>query len=255
MNQMSLDNLIVGKRKTPFRITLYGLEGVGKTTFAAGAPNPIFIGAEDGSDGLDVTRFPAPQSLQDVLNAITVLFQDEHDFETVIIDSADWLEQIISKSLCHQHNWESIEDAGYGKGYKMVGEKFKEVLDGLSFLRNERGMNIVIIAHSVVKAFNDPTGESYDHYTLATSEKQITPLLKQWPDALLFADFDKSKKEVGEGLNKRTVAKSYGRRELHTQHNAAHDAKNRYNLPKKLPLEFSAFLENYEAFFADTKKG
>ena len=45
------------------RIMLYGVEGIGKTTFAAGAPSPIFIQTEDGLGSIDVPHFPLASSM------------------------------------------------------------------------------------------------------------------------------------------------------------------------------------------------
>lgn len=241
-----LKSIQKGKIAAPFRVVCYGPEGVGKSSFAADAPSPIFIGTEDGTNMLDVARFPTPKTFDDVIAAISTLYSEDHEFKTVVLDSADWLEKLIADSICKEKGVKSIEDLGYGKGYKMIGEQFAKALGGFSALREAKQMHVIIIAHAVAKTFNDPTSDSYDHWTLATSEKHVTPQLKQWCDALLFFDFDKSVTTTGEGFNARTVAKSYGQRVMYASHRASHDAKNRYGMPDRLPLAFANFFEHYQ---------
>lgn len=246
-----------GKIPAPFRAVLHGPEGVGKSTWAANAPGAIFIGAEDGSSQLDVARFPRPASYADVLNQIGALYQEAHEFKTVVLDSADWAELLIQDQVAKDAKVANFADIPYGNGYKVVGERFQQLLGAFSMLRDHRGMNVVILAHSLIRSFNDPTSESFDRYVLATNEKHTSPLLKQWCDALLFADFDKSTVKVGEGFQKRTIAKSYGERVLYTEHRATHDAKNRYRLPERLPMPlenpFAPFWHGFQSFYSEGK--
>ena len=48
------------RRNTPKteRVIVYGESGLGKTTFATSAPNPIVIQTEDGLGEIDVPCFP-----------------------------------------------------------------------------------------------------------------------------------------------------------------------------------------------------
>ena len=87
--RMFIGSITRAAPKKPDRIFLYGTEGVGKTTFAAGAPKPIFVAAEDGLGDLDVDVFPTHRGPRDVLDAIETLTVEECDFETVVIDTLD----------------------------------------------------------------------------------------------------------------------------------------------------------------------
>lgn len=246
MSKMTLQNLITGRQQKPMRLVVYGVEGVGKSTFAAQSDAPIFLNAEDGTAHLDVARFPQPDSLIEMLEAITTLYSEHHDFKTLVLDSADWAEQIIRKYVCQANNVASIESIGYGKGWVMVGEQFQKLLQGFDALYT-KGMNIIVIAHSQVKAHNDPMLESsYDRYIMKL-EKRDEALLKEWADALLFCNFDTSlvkKEELGE----KAKGKSFGKRLLYTQRSAAFDAKNRYNLPERMALDWPTFQQHYQAF-------
>ena len=240
---MNLESITAGIVKKPFRIVLYGIEGCGKTTFGAHTPAPVFLCSERGTEHLNVARFPVPGDWISTINALNELLTRPHEFKTLVLDSADWFERLANGAVAKENGKTSIEGIGYGKGYTMVAEKFKSLLGWLDALSDQRGMNILIIAHAHIVSFDDPTSETYSRYTLATGKK-VTPILKEWPDAVLFATFDKSLTSAGDGFSERKIAKSYGERILLTEHRATHDAKNRWRLPERLPLDY-ATVENY----------
>lgn len=252
MSSMTLENVTSGKIRKPLRVVMYGVEGVGKSSFGACAPKAIFIGAEDGTSQLDVARFPQPSKWSDILSAIGELYEKDHEFQTVILDSADWAQKLCFAEVAKDGGHDSIEGYGYGKGYQIAAERYMQLMRGFDALV-QKGMNVIIIAHAQISTFQDPAGDAYDHYTIAC-DKRITPMLKEWAECVLFADFDKSTKEVGEGFNKRTIAKSYGERIMFTEHRASHDAKNRFNLPERMPLDWGEFYSAVENFYQPQAK-
>ncbi len=120
---------------------LYGVEGIGKSTFGSEAPKPIFIQTEDGLDEINCDRFPLATTFDDVVAALKTLVNEKHDYESVVIDSLDWLERLVWDKLCQQYGVESIEkvDGGYARGYMHALSLWREVLDLLGVLRS-RGM-------------------------------------------------------------------------------------------------------------------
>ena len=142
-SRMSLAGVITGVKSKPVRITLYGVDGIGKTTFASQATNPIFIAAEDGLGSLDVARFPTPSSWAEIFEAIKVLYSEEHDFKTLVLDSADWAESMCLAAVAAAEGVAYIDQIGYGKGYKMARDKYAELLRGLDALWM-KGMNIIV---------------------------------------------------------------------------------------------------------------
>lgn len=246
MSKMSLSNAIVGILDRSQRLVVHGPNGVGKSTFASQAPNAIFICAEDGTSHLDVTRFPAPDNWQDILDAIGVLYEQQHEYKTVILDSADWAEQMARDAICVENNVSSIEKIPYGKGWVFCQEKFSQLLKCFDALY-AKGMNIIIVAHTTVKAFNDPEHETYDRYSLKL-DKRNDALLREWSDYVLFANWDtrinQKTDKMGNplpGLEGKAKAKSFGKRLLFTQRSAAFDAKQRFAIPERLPLDWNAF--------------
>jgi AAA domain len=233
---MNLASIRRGPRETPFSVVLYGPEGIGKSTFGAGAPNPIFLGTEDGTAQLDVASFPSPQKFQDVLDAIATLATEEHEFRTLVLDTLDWLEPLIHAHVCKHNGKATIEAFGYGKGYVLALDEWRKLLAAVGALR-AKGMNVVLLAHSRVKAYHNPAGDDYDRYTMKLHEK-AEQLVKEWADAVLFATYKVVTTENDQG---RIKAYGDGTRVAYTEHRPAWDAKNRYGLPLEIPLEWSEF--------------
>lgn len=232
-----LQNVQKGKIKSPYKIVLYGLEGVGKSTFAGDAPSPIFMDVEGGTSELDVARFPQIKTFVEALEAIDELMVGEHEFKTFVLDTADWLEGLIWQHVCDEANVKSIEDIGYGKGYTAALEHWRTFLARLDTLRSKRGMHIIILAHSHIRSFRNPAGEDYERYELKLNPK-ASSIIKEWPSAVLFARYQTY---TVTDKQKRTRAVGDGSRVLSTEPRPAWDAKNRYGLPEEIELSWLEF--------------
>jgi hypothetical protein len=185
--------------------------------------------------------FPLATSYQHVLDAICALYTDRHEFKTVVIDSLDWLERLIWAKVCADRGVKSIEDIGYAKGYTFAMQHWREVLDGLTALRNERGMTIILIAHAAIEKFNDPSADPYDRYA-PKLHKQASAIVQEWCDEVLFATWKVFTKAKDAGFGKETVKGiGTGERVMRTTERPAHVAKNRLSLPDEMPLDFAAY--------------
>jgi len=172
----------------PPRIIIHGDAGVGKTTFAVCAPSPVVIQTEDGLGNLDATAFPLAASFDDVMSALQSLYTEDHQFKTLVVDSLDWLEPLVWQKVCITHNVPSIEAMPYGKGYVEAQAFWRQFFDGITALRDARGMTVVMIAHSQVQRVEDPTLPAYDRHglklhkrasALAVSYTQLTLTTKR----------------------------------------------------------------------------
>lgn len=233
-SRMTLANVKRGRVKQPWRILLYGVEGIGKTTLAAATPSPIFLGAEDGSGHLDVPRFPAPAGWEDVKAAVEVLLKEQHEFHTLVLDTIDWAEPLLWDFICARDKKTSIEDYGYGKGYQAALDEWRVLLTQLERLRGV-GVNVMLLGHSQLKLFKNPEGDDFDRYELKLHAK-AGGLVKEWCDAVLFANHETFAKK--DEKTKRVKGISTGARWLYTQRTAAYDAKNRFGFPDLLPLSW-----------------
>ncbi len=225
-----------GRIARPQKVVAYGPEGVGKSTLASQTPDPVFLDTEGGTHHLDVVRIDSASSWEQINAAVAELAKGGHGFRSLVIDTADWLEKRLVEHLCRKHNKDSIEDFGYGKGYVVLAEEFAKFLSSLDRLL-ARGIHIVFLAHSQVRKFEAPDqAGSYDRFELKLS-KQVAPLLKEWADVVLFANFVTRVAEKDNGRMRGVGGKE---RMLFANHTAAFDAKNRHGLPDKLPFTIEA---------------
>lgn len=238
-----------GRRNSPPRIVLTGTEGVGKSSTAAEAPAPIFIPTEDGLDQIECDSFPICRSLAEVNAALTTLMTEPHSYETVVLDSLDWLERLIWDALCEQYGVSSIEkvDGGYARGYTHALTHWRQILNALDSLRNQRGMCVILIAHVKVEKFEDPEYPAYDRYS-PRLHKHAAALIVEWADAVLFATRKIiTRTEEGGFGRDRTIAAGLGKeggdRVLRCVGSPACVAKNRYRLPAELPLSWAALMD------------
>ena len=238
--KMSLAAVTSGKVEEPFRITLMGLDGVGKSTFAANAPSPIFIDVEGGSSELSVARFPKPVSWQDILDAVETLRTEEHPYKTLAVDTLDHAESMLWEDVCRKAGKATIEEVGggYGKGYLAALDGWRLFLAALERLQREKRMSVILIAHSFITRFGNPEGDDFDRWTLKLHAKS-SALIREWSKVVLFAANETfAVKEKGKT---RARGISTGARLLYTQRTAAYDAKDRYGLPAQLPLDWASF--------------
>jgi len=248
-----LETIQSGKEAKPPRIMLYGSEGIGKSTFGAKAPKPIFIQTEDGLSEIECSRFPLSKDFNSMFGALEALIKEKHDFQTVVIDSCDWAERVIFDEVCREFGVKSVEkaDGGYARGYVHALSYWRKMINALEHLRNEKGMACILIAHAKVERFEDPESSAYDRYT-PRLHRHAAALISEWVDAVLFATRRFRTQKEDAGFNReRTIAAPVGadggERIIRTLGGPACVAKNRFNLPAELPLSWDAFMQALSA--------
>ena len=237
-----ISSITKGREAQPPRIMIYGSEGVGKSTFAALAPNPVFVQTEDGLSEIDCSKFPLAKSFDDVVLQLQAVRDEQHDSGTAVIDSLDWLERLVWDRVCADYGVKSIEkaDGGYGKGYVHALTYWRQIVSLLNDIRARKGMAVILIAHAAVERFEDPEHAAYDRYTPRLHKKACS-LVCEWVDAVLFAS---RRMRVDSTTGKAApVGADGGERILRTNGSPACIAKNRFGLPTELPLSWSAFVE------------
>ena len=248
---ISLSQLRTTSVLAPPRIVLYGVHGIGKSSFAAGIDpvtkkvvpghDVVFIQTEPGLDALKVQALPLCQTYEQVVESITALYAEEHNHNTVALDSVDWLEGLIWKRVAADANVNNIDDIGYGKGFRAAAQYMGDILEGLDALRETKGMQVILLAHSITKRFDDPLGEPYDRYKLDLHD-QCASKIAEWCDILMFTNYQTSIVKADVGFNKK-VARGVGggNRIMHTQERPGWSAKSRWALPETIPLSYPVF--------------
>ena len=229
-----------GMKTAAQKVVVYGPEGIGKSTFAAQFPEPVFIDTEGSTKHMDVARLPRPTSWK-MLQEEVLYAKTERICRTLVIDTVDWAEQLCIEAVCSKHGKDGIEDFGYGNGYVYVKEEFGRFLNRLTDV-TESGIHVVLNAHAQIRKFEQPDESgAYDRYELKLGKKtqsQTSPLVKEWADMLLFANY-KTLSVAVDDQGKKHKAKG-GKRVMYTAHHPCWDAKNRHGLADELPLEYAA---------------
>lgn len=222
-----------GKIKRPRRCTMYGVHGVGKSTWAAGAPSPIVVAVEDGADDVDVPKFPVARSLDQVRANLQALRVEAHDYKTVVLDTLDWLERLIWDEVCVAAGVRSIEDIGYQKGYVFALNQWREILALFDALRDERGMTIVLLAHAAAVKFKTPEDEAFERYA-PRLHKAAAAVVQEWCDEVFFATYSALS-------DPKRVKTETPERIMRTSEGPAHVAKNRLKMPPEIELDWRAY--------------
>lgn len=241
---MSLNQIQSGVEPRPPRILLYGYEGLGKSTAAAQLPRPIFVPTEDGLSQIDCSRFPTAKSYDEVMNDLNDLLNEQHDFQSVVVDTLTELELMIWRDVCAREGVKNIEKVGggFGKGYVRALDwwlAFRNMLQKL----NDKGMIVMMIAHVGKQTVNDPETQSYDRVAPRLNAK-AEGVLSQWCDCVFQA---KRKFRVAKDGENRVIAAPVGAdggdRIIRTDGSTAVIAKNRYGLPLEMLLDMKLVME------------
>lgn len=229
------------RRSKPLKVVLYGVEGIGKTTFASQFPEPIFIDTDnEGTSFIEAKKLPDPKDWQMLLQEIEFASQRKPG-KTLILDTADWAETMAKKWLMKKNGWKAIDSANYGAKYVALANEFTRLLTGLNHILSA-GMNVVVTAHAQMKKQELPDEiEAFDRWELKL-ERRDSSQLKEWADLLLFADY---KTTVVTDSNNHTKAQG-GQRVMYTTHKPTWDAKNRLGLADQLPFKYNAIKEPLE---------
>jgi hypothetical protein len=232
----------------PLRMLVYGVPGVGKSTLVADAPEPIFADAEQGTLGLDVARVPIAR-WGALVDLVAELRESKHSYKSLVLDTLDAIERLLAVAVCADNDSATIEDVGggYGKGWTQVAERWDRLMQDLAALQAERRMNVIALAHANVETFRDPAGADWQRWTLRLAKKSSAAWLG-WSEEVLFAtrDVQSGKRERGKGKG--------GERVLYTEWAPGREAKNRRNLPGRLPLDWQALAAALRAGAAQAKR-
>ncbi len=229
------------------RVVLYGPEGIGKTSFAACLPDPVFIDTEGSTVRYNVRRLPAPESWPMLLSEVEWCIHNPQAMGTLAVDTADWAERLCIQNILAANKVRSIEDFGYGRGYVMVQEEFGRLLNLLTDL-TRKGVHVILTAHAYMRKFEQPDEfGAYDRWELKLSKK-VAPMVKEWSDMLLFANYETY---VVRDEKSNTAKAQGGRRVMFTTHNPCWDAKNRESFPEKMDFDYYQIAKCFETIQPD----
>lgn len=262
---MDLFQVQKGKKREPFNVILFGVPGIGKSSWAGGyvdregvqhhgAPSPLFLGGEETRE-LDIERLPQAKSYTDFVSQVDHLISTAKDssYKTIVVDTIDSVESLLHQKILAEDPKQTgsmiAAHGGYGKAYEIAAGQLLILRNKFKILRDQFGMNLIFLAHSKkAQAVDTILGLQYDTFELNLHQK-AQAVFVDWVSAVLFANYIVHQQQ---GTNtERAFAFGEGERVLLTSKRPGHLAKNRFNLPYEMPLEFNVFNEAYSSFFDD----
>jgi hypothetical protein len=230
----------------PPRVVVYGKAGVGKTTFACNFPKPLVIDFEGGIPAgipVSVVSYVGGQMDRPVLDVITDITTEDHDYRTLVVDSIDALDSWLSASLCTRMGWQTIADGPHGQGYVLKSQMWQKILARMDGVRRERDMGIVLVGHSAILIMSDPRYPDYNYLDLSIRQADAAQIMK-WSDIMGLATFNDPSIKVEsskQGSRKRVLSGTKDRLFL-TELSDAYVTKSRYpELPGEIALEYTEF--------------
>ncbi|KRR21661.1 ATP-binding protein [Bradyrhizobium retamae] len=228
------------KKKTAAELqpvfTIYGVPKIGKSSLAAEFPRPVFIQTAEGESvpaGVEAETLEV-RNYGELCEAIGALVNEEHDFGTAVFDSTTGLENLIRAEACARNGWKTLEDPGFGKGYKVAASIFLEYIDGIMTLRREKNMAIVQLGHCDINRFDSPTTDPYSRYRI-NLHKDVADIIEANSDVIAFLNFKATIKKVEAGFNKDIRhAEGGGSRWMYLEERPGFIAGNRFGMPHEI---------------------
>lgn len=270
---MDIKKLQATPAKAPPRILVLGVEKIGKTSFACGSrvedgvvveygrnsPVVIPVIGEEGVDNLPVAKFPPVRTYSEIVSNISDLFSQEHEFKTVVLDSASALAHVIADDVCQEYDVENIRKVpGFRTGEAGITQRWRSVLQGMDALRTKKKMAVIVIGHVKVRKHKNPEGDDWDCFDMDIEMPEVPELLKRWADLILFCNTKTVVKKEGEDTKfakakRRAIDIGGGARYLYTKKSASHPGGGR-DVYGKLPYEIPLSWESFEAELEEINK-
>lgn len=240
------------------RIFLYGVEGIGKTSWPAKAAKPLYLDLENRAshirlaDGSAPEVIPGPRCENPMVknwSDVLALMEDfPTGYKTFIIDTLDELESMLHAHIFEECGETSIENVGGGfqKGYEMAVTQFRPLLLALERMRNRHGVEIIILAHAGTENVKNPAAGDFFKFAPKV-HKKLGALVREWCDTVLYATFDqdihvkRSEAKKENEINLKGKATGTGERVLKCTPLPAWYAKNHYGLPQEIELDYAVY--------------
>lgn len=138
------------------RILIAGYPGIGKSTLALSAPNPLHIDVDFGIDRIEPRYrcdYIQPKSYDEILSDLTP--ENVKDYDTLVFDTGGKLISLMSLWAIKQNDKYGQRDGSLSlKGYGFVGKEFQRLMDYCFYELNK---HIVMVFHAVEDKDGDNT--------------------------------------------------------------------------------------------------
>lgn len=257
-----LAKITKGNALAPWRVVVFGMRGVGKSTFASQCPGMLMIPIEEGTNQLRVDQLPQVKSWQELHDTLDALLSEPHEYKAIAIDGVDSMDSLVvtyidaelksgrrRATLRNKKEAKSFQDLNeeYGGGYMMVVDEWRRIIAKFDRLRYERGMRIVLVGHAKATRIVNLEGNDFDRWEIQALGRGTTQLICNWADYVLFARREvttlKMAAPPGSRSKDKIIGQTNGELVIECRGTAAYDAKTRGDIPfpETLPLDWHVF--------------
>jgi len=241
------------------RLVLVGGPGMGKTTFGAECPDPVFILTEDGC-AAKVSKIPPKGKIEkwsDIISAVNYLIETDHGKKTCVVDVVNAAEALCRQHICDtKFGGRMLPERGkegymqWGQGDKITHQQFYRLLNGLDILRRDKNMFIVLLAHEGLHRQGNALGDDFLKIGGAM-HKYTWSAVMEWADQI--GHITKDHVAVMKQGDKVAKQKGANKRVCYFEGGPGRDAKSRagYEMPEKITFSFS----NYSAVMKQQRAG
>lgn len=250
--------------KPPMMIVV-AKEKMGKSSFIAGdrvengqvmewglnRPIVLWLKGEEGVSHIPVAKNREPiGSFDELMDALAWLAKEEHEYQTVAIDSLTTFCEIVKAKvqadepkLASDHAYDQ-----YGAGNKIASGYHRKICDALTWLRDNKSMTVLMTAHIKhnPKTVADPSKGTYDAW-MADIPDAVWSIYSRSFDVIGYADTEDVAQQADIGMgNKqgRIVSLAGGERFLYFKKTLAHPSGGRGiygHLPDRIPFDWCSF--------------
>lgn len=223
------------------RIHLYGVSGIGKTTFAYQMPKPFVFDLDKSIGTLgygDKIPHVSDVTYETMIKYLENIIDGDYDFQTIIIDTIDRLDDIIVEYTLRVNHWDKMDYGGYGNKFTVKSSYWQKIFTLLDEIWTKKNLCIVTIGHSKVVSVNEPNLPAYEKYGFATLSKTEVSHIENTSDIVAFVN---TKKFSSYDDNKRVNISTTNERLMFLNPSPAYIAKSRYPIPDGIPLDWNTF--------------
>jgi len=221
----------------PAIITIHGGEGLGKSTFAGEAPNPLYVQTgknERPPTGAEMLFFGLSETYQDVIDQADWMLDPEanEDRLTYVLDTLDSLGDLIDTEACNRNGWKDLSEGAFGAGNAAASRVWREFIDKMVDLKSA-GFVVILLAHSKVKTDPGVTSDSYPRWRINIRSDNDANAIAHASDIVGFIHQRVSIVKEKAGFHKdnvKTRGESGGDRVIAIEERPGFVAKNRYGL-------------------------
>lgn len=229
-------NIVQGRAREPWKGIIYGDNGVGKTTFASQADNVLLLDLEGNTSHLLAPR-QSIKTFEAFGSCLKALLETDHTCKNLVIDSLDSLETFAKDWV--ERAYKGTTKLEYGGKARETLRLFPILIEQLDKLRAQKGMNIILICHDVLRTHQESDLPSYSRRELSLDPK-ISAQFQNWSNFIFYAEKERvftAPDRANSYSKKKILRTNLDKRILRTNGHPGLLAKNTWSLPEILDLE------------------